>query len=238
MAHTRLQINFETPENSIFPICRAQGVTDDGANEVYHSLDALRVWRDRFERLFGELNGCIHHSNPDDPPDLTFDFSGGPVEVEHTRLEPSHLGWTNALHSEVCRDQCITLPSISQQPRNRKELLEIMLLGGGNWSDVIADMSDWFRFLLELIRKKIEHHPEGVLVIQDLSLSFDDQLRPLAEAVHALLSPRPKMIQNWTILLHSRSNPIQFCSYLITGGEALQRRSNENNVEQAGAQNP
>jgi len=232
VAHTRLQINFETPEGSIFPICRDAGVTGDGANEVYHSLDAVRVWRDRFEKLFGEFRSCVHHSNPDDPPDLTFDFSGGPVEVEHTRLEPSHLGWTNALHSEVCPDQCITLPSISQQPRNRKELLEIMLVGGGDWSDVGADLSDWFRFLLGLIWKKIEHRSEGILVIQDHSLFFDDHLRPLAEAVHALLSPRPKLIQNCTILLHSRSNPIQFCSYLITGEEALQRRSDEDNVEQ------
>lgn len=231
MAQTRLQINFETPEDSIFSICRAKGVAGDGANEVYHSLDALRVWRARFENLLGELNACVHHSNPDDPPDLTFDFAGGPVEVEHTRLEPSHLGWTNALHNEVCPDQCITLPSISQQPSNRKELLEIMLLGRGDWSDAIADMSDWFKFLLGLIRKKIEHRPGGVLVIQDLSLYTDDQLRPLAEAVHALLSPRPKMIQNWTILLLSRRNPIQFCSYLITGGEALQRRSNEDNAD-------
>ena len=228
MARTLLQINFETPKSSIFQICRAEGVTDDEANEVYHSLDALCVWRVRFENLFGELHACVHHSNPDDPPDLTFDFSGVSVEVEHTRLEPSHLGWANALHNEVCPDQCITLPSISQHPRDRKELSEIMLLGGGVWSDVIADMNNWIEFLQDLIRKKIEHRPTGVLVIQDLSLFSDDQLRPLAEAVHAHLYQRPNLIQNWTIILHSRSNSIQFCSYLITGSEALQRRSNEN----------
>lgn len=236
MARTPLQINFDTAEDSIFPICRAAGVEGKEANEVYHSWDALRLWRDLFESRLGALSECIHHSNPDDPPDLTFAFDHGHLEVEHTRLEPSHFGWAHALHHRKCPDQCITLPSISQQPKNQGDLLSVMLTLGGDWSDVESEMNDWFRFLINLIRKKIEHRSGGVLVIQDVSLNFESQLRPLAEAVHTLLSPRRGLIQDWKILLHSRSNSIQYLSYLITAGEGLRSRSNngigEESIEQ------
>jgi len=224
MPHTDLQITFDTPESSIGQICQSAGLSGKEANEVYHSMDALRAWGDRFETLYGDLDSCVHHSNPDDPPDLTFHFSRGAVGVEHTRLEPSHLGWANALHHRDCPDQCITVPSITQQPRSRRELLDLMLTREGDWSDVVADLNEWFRFMIGQIRRKIEHRPDGVLVIQDVSVFHESQLHPLAEGVHALLSPRPNLIQNWTILLHSRANPVQFTSYLITGGEELQRR--------------
>lgn len=224
MAHTQLQIRFDTPERSIGHVCQTAGLNGKEANEVYHSMDALRAWKDRFETLYGDLENCIHHSNPDDPPDLTFRFSRVSVGVEHTRLQPSHLGWANALHHSECPDQCVTVPSISQQPKSRRELLDIMLNREGEWTDVVADMNEWFRYLVGHILKKIEHRSDGVLVIQNLSVFHELQLRPLAKAVHSLLSPRPDLIQNWTILLHSRANSVQFNSYLIVGGEELQRR--------------
>ena len=105
-----------------------------------------------------------------------------------------------------------------------------MLTREGDWTDVVTDLSEWFRFLIGQIRRKIEHRTDGVLVIQDVSVFNESQLQPLAVGVHALLSPRPNLIQNWTILLHSRANPVQFNSYLIAGGEELLRRIQE--VEQ------
>jgi len=236
MPHTQLQIRFDTPDSSIGQICQTAGLSGKEANEVYHSMDALRAWKERFEALYGDLESCVHHSNPDDPPDLTFHFSRLSVGVEHTRLEPSHLGWTNALHHGECSDQCVAIPSITQRPRSRKELMDLMLIPGSDSTDLVTDMNEWLRYLIELIRKKIEHRPEGVLVIQDVSVLYESQLRPLAEAVHALLSPHPNLIQNWTILLHSRPNPVEFNSYLITGGEELLHKFQE--VEQAAPSSP
>ncbi len=79
MASTPLQIDFETPESSIFSNCDAAGLKWKEAEEVYHSLDAVRFWRDRFEKQFGKLFNCVHHSNPDDPPDLILNFATAPV---------------------------------------------------------------------------------------------------------------------------------------------------------------
>ena len=224
MANTPLNISLDTPEDSIFPICDTVGLGGKEANEVYHSLDAVRVWRDRFEHLHGELLHCVHHSNPDDPPDLTLMFRDGSVEVEHTRLEPFPYGWMKALHREECPDECVTEPSITAQPKTRRDLLSTMLSLDGAWSDVQTDTDEWYRYCLALIRKKIEPRPAGILVIQDVSLGFESQLRPIAESIHRTLSPRPNLIRDWTILLHSRSNPIQFNSYLIVAHQVLQHR--------------
>lgn len=225
MAKTPLTITLDTPEGSIFPICNAAGLKAKEANEVYHSIDAVRVWRDRFEALYGELLHCVHHSNPDDPPDLTCIFRAAAVGVEHTRLEPSHYGWMNALHQQECPDQCITVPSITSRPKGRAELLSTMLSPGGDWSDVETDTNEWQRHCLSLISKKIKDRPAGVLVIQDVSLNAGSQLRPIVEAIHAILSPQPDSIRGWTILLHSRGSSVQFNSYLIAPRENLQTRS-------------
>ncbi len=226
VARTPLKISFDTLEHSIFQICSDRGVEGKQANEVYHSWDALRIWKDRFESRFGTLLECIHHSNPDDPPDVNFIFEHGQLNVEHTRLEPSHFGWARALHEENCPDQFIKLPSISHQPKNQEDMLSIMLERGGGWSEFQSEMNDWFRFLISLIHKKIQHRSSGILVVEDVSLTFEFQLRPLAEATHAHLSARPDEIRDWTILLHSRSNGRRYLSYLITAGEKIQSRSN------------
>src|SRR5258708_3606377 len=82
MAIRTLNLNFDTPDDTIFGVCDAAGLKGDACNEVYHSLDALRVWRARFESLHGPFLKCEYHSNPDDPPDLTFRFSEASIPVE------------------------------------------------------------------------------------------------------------------------------------------------------------
>jgi len=216
-----LGLNLDTPEDQIFGVCDDAGLKGKEANEVYHSLDAIRGWRQRFETLHGRLLGCDHHSNPDDPPDLTFRFRDKAVPVEHTRLQPSQYGWMDALHHKEYPKQCITVPPITCLPTGKSDLVASMFAMDAEWSDVQCDLNEWFRFCMALVRKKIEHKPGGILIIQDTSLVFDNQLRPIAEAAHAFLSPRPGRIKDWTIILHSRSNPIQFNSYLIAPAEEL-----------------
>lgn len=224
MPKTALQINFETAQESIFSICAAANLKGKECNEVYHSLDAIRTWRDRFEGLYGNLIRCVQHSNPDDPPDLTLYFASADVEVEHTRLEPSMYGWVDALHRRECPNQSITVPSITFQPKNRQDLLGAMLSRRDGWSDASADFKAWWQYILGVIRKKTENRPKGLLIIQDTSLIFEDQLEPIAVAIHSLLSPRSDLIKNWTILIHSRSNPHQLLSYLIAANQELQIR--------------
>lgn len=221
MPKTELPITFETPQKSIPSICAAANLKGKEINEVYHSLDAIHTWRDRFEQQYGTLARCVHHSNPDDPPDLTLCFAAVDLEVEHTRLEPSMLGWVDALHRKECPNQAITVPSITFQPKDRKDLLNVMLSRGGAWSEASADFQKWCQYVLGVIHKKTESRSTGLLVIQDTSLIFEDQLGPIADAVHTLASQKPELIQNWTILIHSRSNPVQSLSFLITANEEL-----------------
>ncbi len=224
MPKTPLQINLETLTESVASICITAGLKGKELGEVHHSLDAVRAWRDRFECLHGNLEGCIHHSNPDDPPDLTLCFGAAYLEVEHTRLTPPVHGWVDALRRKECSNQTITVPSITFQPKNRQDLLSAMLARGGGWSDASADFKEWLRYTLGVIQKKIENRSTGILVSQDTSLIFEGQLTPIAEVVHGLLSPRSDLLQNWTILIHSRSNSLQFLSYLIAANEELQIR--------------
>jgi hypothetical protein len=224
MARISLPITLETHEGSIFQICDSAGVRGKEANEVYHSLDAVRVWRDRFEHLHGDFLGCIHCSNPDDPPDLVLNFSNEVVEAEHTRLEPAHYGWMGDLQRKECPDQCIFVPSVSLVPQTRTELLADMLLPEKVALDTRSELHESLRFCLGVMRKKIEIRAGGLLVIQVNPLMFG-YLKPMAELVHSLLSPQPNLIRGWTILLHCRRGSVE--SYLIAPNEKLQCRTNE-----------
>jgi hypothetical protein len=224
MARISLPITLETHEGAIFQICDSAGVRGKEANEVYYSLDAVRVWRDRFEYLYGDFLGCVHCSNPDDPPDLVLNFSNEVVEVEHTRLEPAHHGWMKDLQSRDCPDQCIFVPSVSWAPQTRVELLAEMLLPQEVALDARSELNESVQFCLGVIRKKIEIREGGLLVIQvDPPMSGD--LKPMAELVHSSLSPQSDLIRGWTILLHGRRDFVE--SYLIAPHEELQCRTND-----------
>jgi hypothetical protein len=100
-----------------------------------------------------------------------------------------------------------------------------MFVPGAEWSDIDGDLNAWFKECLAIIRKKTEHHRGGVLVIQDVSLLFESYVGAVAKGLHALLSPRPVLIKEWTVVLHSRLNCVQFASYLITARQPLQHRA-------------
>lgn len=222
MPKTELPINFETPQESIFTICDAAGLKGKECNEVYHCLDAIRTWRGRFERLYGTLVRCVHNSNPDDPPDLTLNFTTADIEVEHTRLEPPILGWVEALHRRECSNQSITVPSITFWPDSRHHLMSVMLSPHGSWSDISADSQAWWHYILSVVCKKTENRPTGLLIIQNNNLVRPGEINPFAEAMHSLLTTNRDMIQDWTILIHTSRGTDQFISHLITANEELQ----------------
>lgn len=224
MPKTELLINFETPQESIFAICDAARLKGKECNEVFHSIDALRTWRDRFEKLYGSLVRCVHHSNPDDPPDLTLHFASAEVGVEHTRLEPPLYGRVKALRRQEYGKQSIKIPSITFQPQSRQDLLNEMSPRNRNWSESRTDFEAWCEYLLEVIVKKVAKHQSGILVIQDSSLHSESVLQPIVTAIHPAMSPRSNLIKDWTTVIHSRSNPAQFVSYLIASGEELEIR--------------
>ncbi len=224
MPKTELLINFETPLESIFAICDAAGLKGKECNEVFHSIDAVRSWRDGFEKLYGALVRCVHHSNPDDPPDLTLHFASAEVGVEHTRLEPPMYGRVKALRRQEYGNQSIKIPSITFQPQTRQDLLNEMSPRNRNWSESRTDFEAWCEYLLGVIVKKTAKHQSGILVIQDSSLHSESVLEPIVTAIHNTVSSRLHLIKDWKIVIHSRSNQAQFVSYLIVYGEELEIR--------------
>jgi hypothetical protein len=221
MAIRTVNVNFDTPERDIFAVCDNARLKGKESNEVYQSLDALRVWRNRFESRQGKLLQCDHHSNPDDPPDLTLHFDGGVLPVEHTRLEPYPYGKMRAIHDKEFPDRCISVPAISNPPADRESLVHEMMSFEREWPSVEDELNEWRRICISVIQRKIGRRGEGTLVIQDTSLLFRDSVRQIAKAIHSAFSTRSALIKGWTIIFHSRWNRQTFYSALVAEREDL-----------------
>jgi hypothetical protein len=224
MALIPLNVSFETSQKAAFLICKEAGVTKKGTGEVLYSLEALQAWKDYFMELYGDLEGVTCHTNPDDPPDITLNFSnGGKLGVEHTRLEPHPYGWMNDLHNKLCPNCCITEPSILFRPENQADLLSEMLRPKDDWIDFRTENTEWVSYLNKLLVRKVKFDSEGILVIQDNTLFFGDRLTLIANAIHEFLSNHPEI--RWRVILHSRSNPSEFISHLISFREIKKRKN-------------
>ena len=75
MAKTRIVLDFSFSVDKLKDSISKADLTGKEALEVYYGFHALKAWRSEFEETNGSFQSMLHHSNPDDPPDLVFQFS-------------------------------------------------------------------------------------------------------------------------------------------------------------------
>lgn len=99
------------------------------------------------------------------PPDIDLVFAGHEVAFEHTRLQPRPLGWADGLRKKIDPGTCTTVPSISDPPDGRDEMLNTMLgIGDGAWSDVVDDFVVIRKSLMTSIHEKVAALPKGGII--------------------------------------------------------------------------
>jgi hypothetical protein len=226
MAITHLHLTLEHDDNAIMAELRISGINGKGQNEIFHTLDALRIWKDWLESRFGSLINIDHHSNPDDPPDVQLHFEKRDVSLEHTELKPHPYGMVDAIHHHECPDQCITVPSLSNKPKTRSEITNAMFAFNEDaWADWATENEEWLGELKSLVDRKVRKHEPGILLVQDTALLMPSDVKHLAVNFQREMQTQATSgLDRCTILLHSRLNSVQYASFLFKKGETLQER--------------
>jgi hypothetical protein len=127
MAITELPLNRAVDQAAAWDILMASNLNAQACEEVRDCWDIVQVWGDWFAERFGEIRCVKHRSNPDDPPDLELVFANTVVACEHTRLQPEPLGWADGLAKEIDPHSCITMPSISNPPKDRSAMIDTLI---------------------------------------------------------------------------------------------------------------
>ena len=150
------------------------GLTGQSRTEVFQCLDMIQIWQSWFTETFGQIVEIRHRSGPDDPPDLELIFADGRiVGMEHTRLQPPHLGQADALMRKSRKGGFI--PSISSPPKDFGEMKEIVAGVKIPISSVVDDTAAIFDRLAITLRTKMRGIPNGGIIgmVHDLVVSSD-----------------------------------------------------------------
>ena len=226
MAITPLAVTLSQEESAVIALLRSSEIDGKGCNEVFHALDALRVWKDWFEDKYGQLTRIDQRSNPDDPPDMDLVLEKTIVPLEHTELKPHPFGMVDDIHHKEYPDQCITLPALSKNPKTRPEITNAMFSYDAPWASSHEEDQAWLSALKVLIARKLRKQGAGILLVQDTALRMSEDVRNLALGLQAEMGRTDApFLGDCTVLLHSRLNSVQFMSFLFQRGQDLQQRS-------------
>lgn len=132
MAITLLPLTCNLSEEEVFSIVKAAHIESQGRLEVTQCFDIARIWSDWITENFGAITGLRHRSPPDDPPDVELVCEKRVVRMEHTQLQPPHLGQAQALLRKSSQGGFI--PSISSPPRNFGDMMKIVSGVTPSWS--------------------------------------------------------------------------------------------------------
>src|SRR6266436_876120 len=127
MATKPVVISFDLEAADAFEKASELGLEIKQQNEVYAGWSSLNAWRDIFEKDFGLLQRVISRSNPDDPPDLNFEFAMRTLSVEITDILPHPYGQVHSIHQREMPNECITLPPISVKYKSKEEIRQAMV---------------------------------------------------------------------------------------------------------------
>lgn len=204
------------------------GLSGQSRTEIFQCLDMIQIWQPRFTKMFGQIVEIRHRSAPDDPPDLDLIFSDGRiVGMEHTRLQPPHLGQADALMLKSREGGFI--PSISSPPKNFQEMKDIIAGVKMPWSSVGDDAAAIFDRLAITLRTKMRGIPNGGIigVVHDLIVS-NTKKRMIAELAEDIVNRAEfSDFANYTLILLDRANHHQFHSSLVRRGEPIQEKIGE-----------
>jgi hypothetical protein len=226
MAIIPLDLHLGLTLDEVKAIALRTKVNGQGRNEIYQCWDILLIWRDWIEHTFGHLSEVRHLSQNDDPPDLELEFADGRViQMEHTRLQPPHLGQAAALLNQSPEGGLI--PPIAPPPQNFAELQEIIFARvrprPGN---VIEEWRAVVSLLITTLQRKMAAMPSGglIAITHDLFISKHDH-ELLGEVAQSVIE-RPELadFEKYTLLLLNRFNFRQFYSSLIKRGQTSRFR--------------
>ena len=116
MAITELQLRKGVDLESAWEHATNVGLDAHGLEEIRDCWDCALIWEDWLEQHFGIISAVRHRSPPDDPPDIELIFGETVVGVEHTRLQPPPLGWSNGLRTVIDPRATTVVPSLSNPP--------------------------------------------------------------------------------------------------------------------------
>jgi hypothetical protein len=226
MAIVRLPLTKDLTYEGALQIAKTTpGLDGKSRNETYQCLDMVQIWQDWINDTFGVITKINHRSQGDDPPDLELIFEGGRVVgMEHTKLQPQHVGKAEAWLKKS--GQGGGLPSISSPPANNDELSNIVAGLTPAWSNVIDDWTTIAKLLVFELREKMSGMPSGGIigVVCDLFVMDENEHLLVQIASDIVNSVRFSDFANYTLILLSRSNPSKFYSALVKRAEILERR--------------
>jgi len=233
MAVVSISARFTLEADAIFHKALAAGLEAKQRNELLTGWNALKPWRAELEATHGSLQAIVSRSNPDDPPDLIFEFDSKSLTVEVTDMNPHPNGQAQAIHREEMPNAFVSLPAVSSHNLTKTEIRQVMT--SKLWPPV-EPVGDRQRDLLEVTTEQISRKTPmpnakemelDVLVLNiHQNLSFDSITKPLVESLAASRQNRLLHIPDQTMLLiHSEKNCLKFRSFLIDARGQLRTRS-------------
>lgn len=178
--------------------------------ELVESFDVLKTWEAEFEHRFGSLHQLIHHSNPDDPPDVVAHFEQGILGIEHTEIEPTHVKQGEAVHRKErgSKGHC-EMPLSGSGTYTSNDIKEIMWgrADPRGWEEVGVHFQTRCDLITSAIQKKICKYPVGGLLVMKGSLGgwpneFEDELNVIDHAFGVATSMPG--ISKWIVAVHKR----------------------------------
>jgi hypothetical protein len=164
------------------------GLTGQSRTEVLQCLDMIQTWQPWLTKTFGQIVEIPHRSAPDEPPDLELIFTDGRiVGMEHTRLQPSHLGQADALMRKSGEGGFI--PSISSPSKDFEEMKNIVAGIKIPMSSVVNHAAAIFDRLAITLRTKMRGIPNGGIIgmVHDLVVSSTKK-RMIAEIAENIVN--------------------------------------------------
>jgi hypothetical protein len=234
MAKTSIELDFSFCTDQLKERISSGNLTYKEGLEVYFGFHALKAWRSEFEETNGRLESIVHHSNPDDPPDLVFQFANRDLSAELTAIEPHPYGQARALRREKFPNQLTTIPPLSRRYESKHEIEQVMFskhMTPEKWETVAEHQDALFASVEQQITGKIaklnaRSLEVDLLILDGRHLFFDSAVLSLADHLCAIRKGRRLPISDKTLLvLHSQSNPAQFCSFMIYADGSMKKRS-------------
>jgi hypothetical protein len=204
----------------------AAGLPDQSIEEIIDCWDVIQIWWDEMEDRFRKINQLRNHVPPDDPPDIELICAREIVPFERTRLQPYPIGQFENLKHEVCPSQCVSVPSISDPPKSRQEMLESMFnVLDPPWENVIDHWTVIRNNLEQTVRRKMPGLTgHGIIAVIDRVHDRNSAL--LGNIAHEMIDAATfHDFAPFTLILLTRWNFRQFHSSMIRRGEAVAVRS-------------
>jgi len=224
MAITPLSLSHGLSREEALPIIKAATLDGEYRQEVLECWDMVQIWRDWIREKFGEVTSIRHRSPPDDPPDVELLFEGRAVSMEHTRLQPQHLGQAQAVMRKSGKGGFI--PSISSPPADFNEMRNVIVGAKLPMSPDADDRAAISDLLEAALKKKMGGMPNGGIIgmMHDLIVTSTNK-RIIAEVAQNIVNhAKFPDFTAYTLILLDRANHRQFHSSLVRKGEDIREQ--------------